>query len=56
LRDTAGDPRAPLALTIGIPPPLLSYAVDRPPTMSRMPAKSSRKTFAPRIASPQTIP
>ena len=35
---------------------LFSYAPERPPTMSRIPAKKSRKMFAPRIASPVTTP
>ena len=33
-----------------------SYAADRPPTISRIDAKKSRKMFAPRMASPETNP
>src|SRR5690606_11273018 len=33
-----------------------SYAAERPPTMSRMLANRSLKMFAPRIASPLTMP
>src|SRR5262245_3650084 len=33
-----------------------SYVADRPPTMWRMPANTSLNTFAPRMASPVTMP
>src|SRR5262245_60456374 len=33
-----------------------SYVAERPPTMSRMPANTSLNTFAPRMASPVTMP